>query len=404
MEPEAITILSVIRDPLPPTRPDVLTLFGKSLVRLGIHSVLVGQSGETTGVAAWQGGKAYSRGREGGMVATLLIPFWDSYGMFRAFRENAITCVQARDKISSGIVCYLAARLTGRPFVYWMSFPFVEGHQARAKTVGFSKGRIVWAANHVRALFSRIAFYRFILPRADHVFVQSEAMREWLVAKGIDRQRMTAVPMGVDTEVFKRSRIVPADDVRLDGRRVIAYLGALGKDRNSTFLLDLVIALSVHEPKIFLVLAGDASSEDERLWIREEIVRRNLQDHVLLTGWLSQAQALRYAVRAEVGLSPIPRGELFDVSSPTKLVEYLALGIPGVANDIPDQKLVIERSKAGLCVPMEIADFRDATLRLLRDAPFREQCAARGPGFVQAERNYDTLAQQVAQTYRQIVR
>jgi hypothetical protein len=30
--------------------------------------------------------------------------------------------------------------------------------------------------------------------------------------------------------------------------------------------------------------------------------------------------------------------------------------------------------------------------------------SAARPGFVQAERNYDTLAQQVAQTYRQIVR
>lgn len=404
MNADTLTILSVLRDPLPPTRPDVLTLFGKDLVKLGIRSLLVGQFGEAQEIRPWPGGKAYGHGQAGGMLATVLIPFWDILGVLKAFRENSINCIQARDKIPSGIICLLVARLTRLPFVYWMSFPFVEGHRARARTVGKSKGTLVWLAYNCRVVFSRWAFYRVVLPGADHIFVQSEAMREWLAGKGIDPARMTAVPMGVDTELLRRERIVPVEDARLDERRVIAYVGVLGKDRNSTFLLDLVLALQPFEAGILLVLAGDADAGDERQWIREEIAKRNLQEHVLLTGWLSQEQALRYAVRAEVGLSPIPRGELFDVSSPTKLVEYLALGIPGVANDIPDQKLLIERSHAGLCVPMEIDAFRDAVLRLLRDEGLRRQCAELGPAFVRSERAYPILAQRVARTYREIVR
>jgi glycosyltransferase involved in cell wall biosynthesis len=404
MNTDTLTILSVMRDSLPPTRPDVLTLFGKDLVKSGITSLLVGQYGEAKEVQPWPGGKTYGRGQAGGMLSTVLTPFWDLVGVLWAFRENSIHCVQARDKIFSGITCHLVARLTGVPFVYWMSFPIVEGHRARARAVGKSKGWLVWLANNCRAAFSRWAFYRLVLPGADHLFVQSEAMREWLAGKGIDPARMTAVPMGVDTERLRRERIVPAEDARLDGRRVIAYVGVLGKDRNSTFLLDLVLALLPFEAGIVLVLAGDADAVDERQWIREEIARRNLQEHVLLTGWLGQEQALRYAIRAEVGLSPIPRGELFDVSSPTKLVEYLALGIPGVANDIPDQKLLIERSQAGFCVPMEIDAFRDAVLRLLRDEGLRRECAERGPAFVRNERAYPILAQRVARAYREIVR
>jgi glycosyltransferase involved in cell wall biosynthesis len=104
-------------------------------------------------------------------------------------------------------------------------------------------------------------------------------------------------------------------------------------------------------------------------------------------------------VRAEAGLSPIPRGTLFDVSSPTKLVEYLALGIPGVANDIPDQALVIEESGAGLCVPMQADAFADATLRLLSDPALAAACAARGPAWVRAHRTYDILGRDVALAY-----
>lgn len=284
-----------------------------------------------------------------------------------------------------------------------MSFPIVEGHELRAQSVGKSKGIFVWLANTFRARVSRKVFYGSILQNASHVFVQSEAMREWLAGKGFDPVRMTAVPMGVDISEFQRHQIEPSDDARMDGKRAIIYIGSLGKARNSAFLLDLLIALRKQQSDIILVLAGDAVSSDEKQWIRDEIAKRDLQEHVLLTGWLEQKQALRYAVRARVGLSPIPRGELYDVSSPTKLVEYLALGLPSVANDIPDQKLVIEQSGAGICVPMDINAFRDAVLRLLADEEFHTHCAQAGPPYVQAERGYDVLAQRVADTYRSIV-
>jgi glycosyltransferase involved in cell wall biosynthesis len=124
---------------------------------------------------------------------------------------------------------------------------------------------------------------------------------------------------------------------------------------------------------------------------------------VLLTGWLPQRTALGYAVRAEVGLSPIPRGTLYDVSSPTKLVEYLALGIPSVANDIPDQQLVVEQSGAGLCVPMEAQAFADATLTLLHDKALAAGFAMRGPAYVSAHRTYDILGRNVAKVYKAIL-
>jgi glycosyltransferase involved in cell wall biosynthesis len=90
------------------------------------------------------------------------------------------------------------------------------------------------------------------------------------------------------------------------------------------------------------------------------------------------------------------------VSSPTKLVEYLALGIPSVANDIPDQQLVIEQSGAGLCVPMEARAFAAAVRTLLRDRALAQQFAQRGPAYVRSHRTYDILGRNVAESYRQL--
>lgn len=393
------SIAFVIRDQLPPIRADVLTLFGTEMPRYGIGIDLIGQGA----AGSWSAGAMHPVGSRNHRLASVLSPFWDALGLMRAWRRAPLDCIQVRDKIASGLVGRFAATALGLPFVYWMSFPIVEGFEVRRDEIGRRNRGVLWLAHAARAALSRFVSYRLVLPGARHIFVQSDAMADWLAARGFDRARMTAVPMGVDAGLFRRGSVTPSTDPRLDGRRVIVYLGRISKSRKSDFLLDVVEALRARQPDILLVIAGDAPSADEMAWMRSSITKRGLAQHVLLTGWLPQHAALGYAVRAEVGLSPIPRGALFDVSSPTKLVEYLALGIPSIANDIPDQASVIAQSGAGLCAPMEAAAFRDAVLELLGNPTMAAQFAARGPGWVNAHRTYTVLAADVAAAYERIL-
>jgi glycosyltransferase involved in cell wall biosynthesis len=402
-----LSIAFIVRDPLPPIRADVLTLFGAEMPRYGVRTELVGQGGTDAPGSAWPAGGMHVVGNLRSRFASVCSPLWDFLGLCRALRERRPDCLQVRDKIASGVLGRVMAALLRVPFVYWMSFPIVEGFEVRRDDIARHergpKGRLKWAAHALRARASRIAIYRFVLPGARHIFVQSDAMADWLVAKGFDRARMTAVPMGVDAALFDRASVAPVIDARLDGRRVVLYLGRIAQSRKSDFLLDVAAQLRESMPETLLVIAGDAPSDDEMAWMRREIANRGLEDHVLLTGWLPQRTALGYAVRAEVGLSPIPRGTLFDVSSPTKLVEYLALGIPSVANDIPDQRLVIDESGAGLCVPMEAGAFAAATLQLLHNPEQARQFGMRGPAYVKSHRTYDILGQHVARTYKKIL-
>ncbi|WP_020653542.1 glycosyltransferase [Massilia niastensis] len=402
MHRKPLSIAFIIRDPLPPIRADVLTLFGVEMPRYGVATSLVGQSGSDA-QAPWQAGGMYPVGSLKSRFASIASPLWDLLGLVRAWRRARPDCIQVRDKIASGLVGRMAAAVLDVPFVYWMSFPIVEGFEVRRDEIGRRGKGLKWLAHALRAAASRFVIYRLVLPGARHIFVQSDAMAAWLAAQGVDRQRMTAVPMGVDAELFDRSHIEPARDARLDGRRVIIYLGRIAQSRKSGFLLDVVEELRSSMPEVLLVIAGDAPSRDEMAWMRAEIARRGLERHVLLTGWLPQRSALGYAVRAEVGLSPIPRGTLFDVASPTKLVEYLALGIPSVANDIPDQRLVIDESRAGLCAPMEAAPFAAAVRRLLDERGLAEEFAQRGPAYVKSHRTYAILGRIVAETYTNIL-
>jgi glycosyltransferase involved in cell wall biosynthesis len=396
------SILFVVRDPLPPVRADVRTLFGTEMPRHGVATELVGQGGSGD-ESPWPAGGMHVVGSLRSRFASVCAPLWDLLGLVRALRAGRPDCIQVRDKIASGVLGRIVAALLRVPFIYWMSFPIVEGFEVRRDDIARHGRGLAWMGHALRAWASRAAIYRFVLPGARHVFVQSDAMADWLAAKGVGRARMTAVPMGVDASLFDRARVEPVADPRLDGRRVVVYLGRVARSRKSDFLLDVAALLRARNPDVLLVIAGDAPSDDEMAWMRREIAQRGLAGHVLLTGWLPQRTALGYAVRAEVGLSPIPRGTLFDVSSPTKLVEYMALGIPSVANDIPDQKLVIAESRAGLCVAMEAAPFADAVLELLNDGARAAKFAVRGPPYVKNHRTYDILGNNVANTYKKIL-
>ncbi len=397
-----LSIAFIVRDPLPPLRADLATLFGDEMPRYGVNTELVGQSGGGPG-AAWPAGGMHTVGSLKSRFAAILSPLWDLRGLLRARRRTRPDCIQVRDKIASGLLGRLAAAILRVPFIYWMSFPIVEGFEVRRDEIGAREKGLRWLAHAVRAAASRFVIYRLVLPGARHIFVQSEAMASWLAAQGFDRARMTAVPMGVDAALFDRGTVEPVHDPRLDGRRVILYLGRIAQARRSDFLLDVAAELKQDVPDLLLVIAGDAASHDEMDWMRAEIARRGVEDHVLLTGWLPQRTALGYALRAEVGLSPIPRGTLFDVSSPTKLVEYLALGIPSVANDIPDQQLVIDESGAGLCAPMEAGPFARAVRLLLADKDLAAAFAKRGPAYVKSHRTYAILGRIVAETYTKIL-
>lgn len=390
-----LSILCILRDPLPPRRPDVLTLFGAELPRHGIRTALVGQSAGTAG-AGWPGGALHLAGRFGGAVNSLLAPLWDSVAMLRAWRMARPDVIQVRDKILVALIARLAAALLRVPFVYWMSFPIVEGYlvHARAGAVQFPRLHVL------RAALTRWLLYRHVLPQASLVFVQSDAMASALAERGIARARLVPVPMGIDLALA--ATITPANDSHLAGRSVVVYVGSVARARASAFLLDLGAALAVARPNVLLVIAGDAPSPGEAAWFRAELERRMLEQHVVFTGWLPHAEALAYVAGADVGISPIPRGELFDVSSPTKLVEYLALGLPAVASDIPDQRYVIDSSGAGTCVPMTVPAFCTAILELLDD-PERVQRGQRGQAWVRAHRSYAVLGQAVAARYRSLL-
>lgn len=396
-------ILFLTYEPWPTHRADLVILFGKYLRRLGITSDIVAEAEECGASPAsdWSGGKIIGCKRPRRRPAQHVAKLWLNLKTVFGADPSQYDCIQVRDMSLSALAGLIAARMKGMRFVYWLSYLQSEGHIARARSRGPRAGLKYWYPL-LEGLIGRFILYRLVLPRADHIFVQSDAMKTHLSAVGISDIKMTPVPMGVDFEesVVQQEELAPVP--ALAGRRPIIYLGIQDQERRVDLLLDVLVCVKKEIPEAILVMAGDTHDQAYRNWMRDKAERLGLEQDIIWTGWIPRAEAWNYVRVSDVGLSPFPRGNVLDTCSPTKAVEYMALGIPVVCNDNPDQRKVIESSGAGYCVPLDATHFADAVVTLLRDKQKACAMGQRGMAYVKSSRSYAQLAFDVAATYEKI--
>ncbi len=381
----------------------MVALFGKYLPRLNIASDLLTErnTDEAQWDVPWGGGNALLCNVPKNRAGQYWVKFWHQIAGLLRLDAAQYDAIQVRDLPVLALWALLVARAKGLPFFYWMSFPQSEGQILRARARGPRAGIRYWFPL-VQGLLGKWVLYRWVLPAADHIFVQSRHMAQDVALHGIPLTKITPVPMGVDLEIARPEQVVPSDDLRLINKRVLVYLGTLDPARDIEMLFKALHIVRLNCPSALLVLAGDTEDPAHRQWLRQEAQRLGVADAILWAGWLPAAQAWRYVRAAEIGLSPCPRSFLFDCASPTKPVEYMALGIPVVASDNPDQAQIVAESGAGLCVPQQAHAFADAITELLDDSTRRAQMGARGLAYVRDARSYGRLAAGVAKVYQQL--
>ena len=73
------------------------------------------------------------------------------------------------------------------------------------------------------------------------------------------------------------------------------------------------------------------------------------------------------------------------------------MGKAVVANDHPEQRLVLEQSGGGLCVPWNEEAFASAIVELLRSPTRRRELGERGRDYATRHRSYEVIADTVEQ-------
>lgn len=403
MTEKHIRILFLAVEDYPPRRVDVVQLFFVELASRGIDCIWYLRNKYQHKPASMMhlGQRTYVAKTcpIGGIIGKLINKLIYLLGdiCFTVTGARSVDIIQLRDKYWVIGFALIVALLTNRKVVYWCSYPFPEHSCELASIERYPVRSFMYQAY---GKLAAIWLYRFIMPRMDHVFVQSEQMLEEIAERGVAREKMTAVPMGVPRSLLEHAH--PARSVRVVPDRIV-YLGSLGRARRLETLIDAFALVTVRVPKSTLVMVGDGDVPADRARLDAYVRDLGLSDRVEFTGQLPSDAAWQRVGEAAVCVSPIYPSPTLRQGSPTKLFEYMALGKPTVANDHPEQSKVLAESGAGLCVPWDAQAFADAICDLLDNPERAAAMAARGPGWIAANRTYDLIADMVYAKYQHIV-
>lgn len=393
-------------DEFPPFRVDITELFNEQLCGRGHQIDWVMQHSEESDVRqeiSGQNGSVFLAKTDLGnsLVSRIRKHCFSIGNEFRSLlsiEADRYDFIQVKDKFIAACLAAHVARRTKSKFVFWLSYPFPEASLYEAK-IGTARYPILY---QIRGAFFAYVLYRIIAKRASHIFVQSEQMKKDLLAKGIDGNKMTPVPMGVAEKLLSYKQEHEPKKFHTT-RPSIVYLGTLLSTRRMDFLVRVHAQILRKVPDAILYFVGPEELPGDRDVIEREARSLDISDSIVLTGGLSREEALSYVMAADVCVSPFFPTPILNSTSPTKLVEYMALSKPVVANDHPEQSLLIEESGGGICVPYEETEFAEAICYLLQTPAIAEQMGAMGRRYVRTNRTYTRIADVVEATYRDLL-
>jgi glycosyltransferase involved in cell wall biosynthesis len=292
-------------------------------------------------------------------------------------------------------VALVAAKLHGVPVFYWLAHPHGEA-SLHAASSGVAGDRLLY---RLRVIVQRWLLYRVIMPACMHVFVQSEQMRRDVAREGIPLDRTTAVPSSLNLRDLDTTQ-APADAAAATQPPTIVYLGTLLRERQLDFLVRAHALVVAEVPEARLTFVGSGWMPGDEQLLRDEAQRLGIAGHITITGWLPAPEAWQHVRRAALCVSHYPP-PILRSTSPTKLIEYLALGKPVVANDHPEQADVLRQSGAGLVSGPSERELAAAMVELLKDPARCAQMGAAGRRYVAAHRTHWAMVELVAGCYRQ---
>jgi glycosyltransferase involved in cell wall biosynthesis len=183
--------------------------------------------------------------------------------------------------------------------------------------------------------------------------------------------------------VVPNTTYVPETAAPPGGPRRVIYVGHISPDRGSAEMTGLGRLLAPHGISVELVGQADAAAQEHIRAAGAAVIRRGHPPDppggVHWHGFIPNAQALELADGALAGLSLLQDEANFRHSMPTKVIEYMARGLPVITTPLPLAVDLVQAADCGFVVPFNDPQAAaDAILKLDADPDLRVSMGARG--------------------------
>jgi len=308
------------------------------------------------------------------------------------FKKENYDIIQVRNDVFSALLALHIKRKYNVPFVFQYSFPKEVYKVQNAE-------KLYWY------YFGKIEGYitKYVLRKADLVFPISKWMEKELIKEGIPKSKMMPLPMGVNSELFSSNKngTKIREKYNLNDAQVISYIGTIDKLRKLDIIIHAFSKARKQRDNINLLMVGEGN---DRINLEKLSTKLGIKKEVIFTGQIPYFDVPYFIAASDVCLCPVPPLDIYKISSPTKMFEYMAMKKPVVANEeIPEQKEVIEESGGGILVKFDNESFADGIIELLNNPEKAKEMGAKGQQWVVKNRSYKNMAWEVEKKYYELL-
>jgi len=231
---------------------------------------------------------------------------------------------------------------------------------------------------------------------ANIVITTNESQKRNALEKGCSADKVFVVRNGPDDT---RLNTVPAEpELKRGHKYLLAYIGVMGTQDgvdNVLYALNELINKRGRQD-VGLVLMGDGEQFQTLKNLTQDL---KLEPYVHFAGWIGKKDLLRYLSVADIGLSPDPSNTLNDRSTMLKTMEYMAMGRPVVAFDLPETRYSAQEA-ALYATANSIEDFADKIELLLNDEALRLKMGALGRKRIEEELSWNQTQKHLLRAYQ----
>jgi PEP-CTERM/exosortase A-associated glycosyltransferase len=305
----------------------------------------------------------------------------------RVAKGENIDLIHAHSPLLNGLPALLAGRRLGLPVVY----------EVRTFWEDAAVSHSTFAEGSLRYRISR-ALETAVLRRANAIVAICEGIRAEVASRGIDPQRISVIPNGVDARWLepRPSATELAASLGLGTGPVFGYIGSFSHYEGLPFLVRAAPQFLGHFPGAKLLLVG-SGRDDNQL---RATAGRTASD-IILTGRIPQEQVRDLYTLLDVLVLPRRRMRLTELVTPLKPLEAMATGTAVLASDVGGHAELVQDGETGLLFKAESRDsLVEQAVRLVEDFELRRRLTNSARRWVASERTWDRIVEGYRLVYR----
>lgn len=223
---------------------------------------------------------------------------------------------------------------------------------------------------------------------ADRAITVNEVMRDTFVAHGNPKDAFTIVQNVADTRHFPVGAALDAG--QHDGGTRLIYHGTMAPRLGLDVALQAVRQVADAGVDVSLTMIGDGDDVPRLRRLVEELDLGELVD--LRIGFVPVEELLPDLIDADIGIVPAQAGPFTDTMVPSKLLEYVSLGIPTICSDLPAVRHYFNDDQVTMVAPGDPDALAGAIMALAADPAGRRRQAEQAMNFLKRY-NWDTERQ-----------